>query len=72
FGSFDLEAIAKSLNEESGSVFHSAHYTLLKDRSYLILRKKRKTEDDPFLIHKNDHHIDEPVRMDVSTFSNHN
>lgn len=65
-GIFDLEAIIRSFDQESGAMFHSAGHTLLKDREHLILKKNKPESDGKYSIHETDHQIDEPVSMAIS------
>ncbi|HCQ16906.1 MAG TPA: tRNA lysidine(34) synthetase TilS [Cryomorphaceae bacterium] len=70
-GFTDLEAIVQSLQQESGAVFHSQSHVLLRDREYLILKKRVKPDQEVFMIQKTDQRIDHPLRMKFSIRLNH-
>ena len=43
FNSAQVADIYRSLSSEAGRVFHSAHYTVLRDRTHLLIRRKEET-----------------------------
>ncbi|MFV0418559.1 MAG: tRNA lysidine(34) synthetase TilS [Dysgonomonas sp.] len=63
FNSATIRSIFESLVSQSGKTFHSASYELLKDRSFLVLKKKKSLMIDSFHIHERDKTIIRPINL---------
>lgn len=72
YGNFDLKAIEKSLNHNSGKTFQTKSYTLLLDRGYLVLSKNIDNSKgiNQHFINETDLFIEEPLGLEV--YSNDN
>lgn len=65
FNAATIQAVFESLLSQSGKIFHSDTYELLKDRSFLILKKKESLTLDSFNIHESDRTIMHPIHMSI-------
>lgn len=65
FNAATVQSVFESLLNQSGKVFHSETHELLKDRGYLILKKKRALTLDSFNIQKDDPKIIHPVNLKI-------
>jgi len=63
YGNFDLTAILASLRSESGQVFESGVYHLLKNRDQLILETKPGFEDNSFTINATQTMMSSPILL---------
>jgi tRNA(Ile)-lysidine synthase len=69
--SFDISAIERSLNSESGKVFETEKYRLLKDRSHLILQPQSDLNpDDEYLIQIESTGIQHPISLEIEIQEN--
>lgn len=66
FGTANIEQITEQLDGESGKIFYSDMYRLLKDRKYLILTKKEEKSSSSYWISANDVKIDCPFSLEIN------
>jgi tRNA(Ile)-lysidine synthase len=64
-----IEQITVNLDAESGKIFYSDTYRLLKDRKYLIISPKEESSVDEYYITLPDAEITQPFRMRISTLA---
>lgn len=65
FNSATVRQIFESIISQSGKLFHSHDYTLLRDRSHYILKKKEKLAIESFTIHQKDEMITYPIQLKI-------
>jgi len=58
-----IEQVTQNLDAESGKIFYSDNYRLLKDRKYLLLSAREETATDSYLIQKDDTELTEPIKL---------
>jgi len=58
-----IEQVTQNLDAESGKIFYSDNYRLLKDRKYLLLSAREETATDSYLIQENDTELTEPIKL---------
>lgn len=68
FSADDILSVSEHLNNESGKMFFSTNYQLLKDREYLFVRKKEKNSNDLYEIEANTAVLMEPVNLTFRLF----
>lgn len=70
FNSATIEQIFKSLSAQSGKVFYSEKYILIKDRYTLILAPKENLHDAVYTINKSDCEINKPIQLRIKYIDN--
>lgn len=65
-----IEQITALLNGESGKVFYSEDYRLVKDRKHLIISAKGINKQDEIFISRDETEIDFPIRMTIKKVRN--
>lgn len=65
FNPATIQTVFESLLSQSGKTFHSATHELLKDRSFLILKKKEALTIDSFNINEGDRTITHPIHIRI-------
>ncbi len=65
FNNAVIEQITANLNGESGKVFFSDTYRLVKDRKYLIINEIKPILKDKFWITENERAINQPFEMKI-------
>ncbi len=65
-GSFDLDAIYRALDRESGAVFFTDQQVLLKDRDFLILKDRKRESQSGYTIEKDQVRLEHPFSMQCS------
>lgn len=65
FNAPTVRLVFESLVSQSGKVFHSDTHQLLKDRGFLILKKKETLTVDTFTIHESDENIGHPIQLTI-------
>lgn len=65
FSSHVIEQIVSSLNYQSGKVFFSDSYTLLKDRNELILAPKEEKDSTSYYINEGDSELTQPIKLSL-------
>jgi len=63
-----IEQVTQNLDAESGKIFYSDNYRLLKDRKYLLLSAREETATDSYLIQKDDTELTEPIKLTLLHF----
>jgi tRNA(Ile)-lysidine synthase len=58
-----IEQVTQNLDAESGKIFYSDNYRLLKDRKYLMLSAREETATDSYLIQEDDTELTEPIKL---------
>ncbi len=58
-----IEQVTQNLDAESGKIFYSDNYRLLKDRKYLLLSTREETATDSYLIQEDDTELTEPIKL---------
>ena len=58
-----IEQVTQNLDAESGKIFYSDNYRLLKDRKYLLLSAREETTTDSYLIQEDDTELTEPIKL---------
>ena len=69
FSSAQIEQIRESLNAESGKVFHSETYRLIKDRKYLIINAKDDTIKNIYSISQTEKELTLPIHLTIRKMS---
>lgn len=59
------EQIFESLSAQSGKVFYSDKYKIIKDRNTLLLSKKENLQNEIFKINESDRSIEYPIRLNI-------
>lgn len=70
FNSATIEQIFKSLSAQSGKVFYSEKYKVIKDRYTLILAPKENLQDAVYTINKSDYEINKPIQLRIKYIDN--
>ncbi len=61
-----VQNIEKHLHDESGKKFYSDTHYLIKDRNFLIISEKEKTNQTSFQILENDAQIEFPIHLSIT------
>lgn len=69
FNSATVRQIFESIISQSGKLFYSDTHELLKDRGFLILKKKETLSVDCFSIHEDDTVINHPIHLQIEKLS---
>ncbi len=70
FNSENITDIFESLHGQSGKIFYSKDYVLIKDRESLILSKQEQRDDSRYTIQKGQLNIDSPVPLSIEYIKN--
>lgn len=70
FNSATIEQIFKSLSAQSGKIFYSEKYKVIKDRYTLILAPKENLHDAVYTINKSDCEINKPIQLRIKYIDN--
>lgn len=65
FNSATVRQIFESVISQSGKIFYSETHELLKDRGYLILKKKDSLKIERYNIHKDETTISRPIHLKI-------
>lgn len=65
FNSASVRQIFESIISQSGKIFHSERYSLLKDRTFFILKKKGNMSIDSFTIRHDNETINYPIKLKI-------
>jgi len=65
FNNIQTEQIEKALKSESGKVFYSDSYCVLKNRNYLIIKPKDIDKNNYYSISQNDETIFNPIHLTI-------
>ncbi|HXU26882.1 MAG TPA: tRNA lysidine(34) synthetase TilS [Bacteroidia bacterium] len=65
FNTSQAEDIYISLKAQSGKVFTSDEYTIIKDRNFLLIKKNKQETHADFLINKNTTTIKSPIKIKI-------
>lgn len=68
FNSATVNQIFESLVSQSGKKFSSAEYELLKDREYLIIKKKELLSIESYSIYEDMDNISHPIKLQIEKF----
>lgn len=66
FSNSVIEQITANLDGESGRMFFSDKYRLVKDRKYLIINELKPAREDKFRITENEKEIDKPFLLKIT------
>jgi len=66
FSNAVIEQITANLDGESGKMFFSDSYRLVKDRKYLILNEIKSVQKEKFRITENQKEIDQPFHLKIT------
>lgn len=58
-----IEQVTQNLDAESGKIFYSDNYRLLKDRKYLLLSAREETATNSYFIQEDDTELTEPIKL---------
>lgn len=73
FNAPTVNQIFKSINRQSGKIFESAEYRLLKDRNTFILESSTAIADDKFYsLFEHETEVHSPIKLHCETFRNTN
>ncbi|WP_372753732.1 tRNA lysidine(34) synthetase TilS [Labilibaculum sp.] len=62
----DVRKIAESIHGISGKLFYSSSHQLLRDREYLILSERRKSNKHEYLISEEETKMGQPIELKIS------
>ncbi|MDR1682566.1 MAG: tRNA lysidine(34) synthetase TilS [Candidatus Symbiothrix sp.] len=65
FNSEQIKNIAESIDSQSGKLFFSEQYELLRDRSHFLLYQKKEKESQQYEIQRDDTEIQIPIRLQL-------
>lgn len=65
FNSSVVENIFDSATAQSGKVFYSADYLLIKDRAFFILQRREEQSDMVYTLFDNETMVKEPLRLQI-------
>lgn len=68
FNSATINQVFESLASQSGKVFYSQDYELLKDREYLIFKKRETLSIESYTIYEDSKEISLPIRLEFERF----
>ena len=69
FGDFDISAIEKSLQTQSGAEFTGQSYSILKDRDQLIIHPNKSRDEKVYTIEQKARETHKPLAMKISIIS---
>lgn len=72
FNSANAEQIFGSLSAQSGKVFYSDKYKIIKDRNTLLLHKIENQQNEIFEINESDKNIEYPIRLNIEYIDKNN
>ncbi|MFZ4726681.1 MAG: tRNA lysidine(34) synthetase TilS [Paludibacter sp.] len=68
FGNSTVKQISEQIDGESGKMFYSSSYQILKDREFLILNKIEDFNDKQYTIFDKEEFISEPIQLTINKF----